>query len=98
MTFGLAMYFAWAVASVAVYGVVFKRARERLHLHRDRRSRTEYYIATALLMTALSVLIGLVLNVLQAGFILRFGFSALALGAFLGCGIIILLELPREKG
>lgn len=90
-------YLAWSVASAGVYGLVLRRAIIRERSHHDRRSRAELYIAVALFMAAASTLAGTIITILQAGSVLRLGSSALALGAFLGCGIIILLELPRDR-
>lgn len=47
-------------------------------------------------MTAISSLFGVTLGLLDAGPLFRLGFSALALGAFLGAGIVILLEYVRR--
>lgn len=97
MTPQILFYGAWAVACVIVYGAVYLRARGRLDEYRDQRAAHEYYIATALFMVAVSTLFSVALGLLDAGTLFRLGFSALALGAFLGCGIVILLELPRPK-
>lgn len=94
----IAFYAAWAVATVVVFGAVFLRARDKRIDFPDERSLHEYYVATALFMASLSTLFGIGLAIVQAGTLFRLGFSALALGAFLGAGIVMLLEYPKRKG
>lgn len=94
----IAFYAAWAIASVVVYAAVFLRAADDRKRFPGQRSDHYYYIASALFMAAMATFFSVGLAVLESGTLVRFGFSALALGAFLGAGIVMLLELPRRKG
>lgn len=90
-------YLLWAIAALVVYSIVLGLALVEIRdHHHDKRSRRELYVAAALFMTAASSLFGVVLGILDAGTLFRLGFSALALGAFLGAGIVILLEYLRR--
>lgn len=94
----IAFYTAWAVCAVVVYGALFLRARDERRSFPGQRSDHQLYVTSALFMAALSTLFGVGLAILEAGTLYRLGFSALALGAFLGAGIVMLFELPRRKG
>lgn len=94
----IAFYAAWAVACLVVYTAVFLRAADDRKEFPGQRSDHYYYIAAALFMAACATFFSVGLAVLEAGTLFRFGFSALALGAFLGAGIVMLLELPKRKG
>ena len=89
-------YTVWSLAALAVYTAVLALAYVELHQHHDKRSRRELYVAAALFMTAVSSMFGVILGLLDAGTLFRLGFSALALGAYLGAGIVILLEYVRR--
>lgn len=89
-------YLAWAIAAMVVYSGVLGLAIVALREHRDKRSKRELYVAIALYMAAASSLLSVVLALVEAGTLFRLGFSALALGAFLGAGIVILLEYVRR--
>lgn len=90
-------YLLWAIAALIVYALVLGLAIVEIRDHNhDRRSRRELYVAVSLFMTAVSSVFGVVLGILDAGTLFRLGFSALALGAFLGAGIVILLEYLRR--
>lgn len=93
----IALYVLWAVACVVVYGANYRRARIERAVYRDRRSDHELYVASGFLIASIAMLAGVALAILQAGTLYRLGFSALALGAFLGAGIVMYLELPRQR-
>ncbi len=93
-------FLVWGIGAVAVYGGVLMQRRTRWHLHRhDRRrgvrddAKGDYRTAIGLFLTALGagaatwfVLFG------EAGSGPRVFATSLAIGAFLGVGIVMLLE------
>ena len=97
MSTGTVFYAVWAVLSVVVYGVVLVLSMRQLHRHHDRRSRRELYVAVALFITAIASLGGITLALMDSERILRLGTTALALGAYLGAGIVIALEYFRRE-
>jgi hypothetical protein len=97
MTVGVLLYAGWAAASAVVYAIVLWLAVRQLQRHRDRRSRRELYMASALFITSLASLTGVMLALADGDRLVRLGTTALALGAYLGAGIVIALEYLRRE-
>lgn len=89
---GVVFYVTWGVLTVVVYSVVLALSIGEMNHKKDRRSRREFYVACALFIVAVASLFSVLLALTSTGTLFRLGFSALALGAFLGAGIIIALE------
>ena len=95
-----AAFMAWGIASIFVWGWVVTGALLRWAIHRDRRAKRELLRDGALFITAagstlatLGVLFG------EAGTTPRALALAIALGSFLGAGIVAVgLRRSEEKG
>lgn len=93
-------FLVWGIGAVAVYSGVLLQRRARWHLHRhDRRrgvredARGDYRTAIGLFLTALGAMLATAFVLFgEPGTGPRTLAISLSLGAFLGVGIIMLLE------
>jgi hypothetical protein len=92
------VYFAWGVASMTVWGMVVSDAWGRWQERRDRRAKREllrdaglFFTASGASLSIASVLLG------ETGSPARTFALALALGMFLGAGIVSLGERRNEN-
>jgi len=93
-------FLVWGIGAVAVYGGVLTQRRARWHLHRNDRRRGvrddakgDYRTAIGLFLTALGAMLATAFILFgEAGSGPRTLAISLALGSFLGVGIVMLLE------
>ena len=94
------LFLVWGIGAVLVYAGVLLQRRARWHLHRhDRRrgvrddARADYRTAIGLFLTALGAMLSTAFVIFgENGSGPRVLAVSLSLGAFLGVGIIMLLE------
>lgn len=80
----------WGLGAVAVFGVHLARERRQYKLHHDSRAMRDLLTASGLFLTALASAISVWMVLFgQAGTGLRGLAVAVALGAFLGVGIVL---------
>lgn len=90
--------FVWGGGTVAAYGSVLTRRVHAFRVHHDVRSRRELLAGFGLFMTALAAALAVVVVLFgEAGTGLRGWFSAIALGAFFGAGVVMASELRSES-
>lgn len=84
------MTLLWALGAVGIWGSVFRDSLGAWHTYHDRRSKREVIWAFALFLVGLCSCIAIMALVLAPeGRGIRALLSALALGAFLGAGIVV---------
>lgn len=94
----LAFFILWGGGCVLIYGVVFMNRLALYRKHHDRRSRRDLGEASGLFLVAGSAALAImtVLFAPEAASV-RGLVNALALGGFLGVGVIMATEGPPEK-
>jgi len=87
----LAVLLVWGGGTVAVWGAVLARSIRSHRIHHDARSRRELLAMSALFLTALAAGLAVALALFGPdGVGLRSFSTTLALGAYLGAGIVLL--------
>jgi hypothetical protein len=90
MDLRLAVMLLWALGSVTVWGLVVRDSLRSLHRYRDRRARRETIWAFALFLVGLASCVSILSFSWGADVPgLRGLVAAIALGSFLGAGIVV---------
>jgi hypothetical protein len=90
MDVGVLMSVVWALASLAVWGSVFRDSLGYWHRYHDRRAKREVIYSFALFLVGFCSFIAiLALVAVPDGRGLRALLTALSLGSFLGAGIVV---------
>lgn len=93
----LAVLFVWGGGTVGAYGSVLWRRMHAFQVHHDTRSRRELLAGFGLFLTALCAALAVVVVLFgEAGTGIRGWFSAIALGAFFGAGLVMASEVRSE--
>lgn len=94
---GLIVMLLWSGLVLGAYGHAFVNRVRKWHRYRDERTQRDLNVGIALLLCAVGAVGSVVLGLLFPGVALRGLFSALALGGFLGAGIVLATEESPEK-
>lgn len=95
----LAVLFVWGGGTVVSYGAVLARRVHAFRVHGDVRSRRELLAGFGLFLTALASALAVVVVLFgESGTGVRGWFTAIALGAFFGAGVIMASEVRSEDG
>lgn len=93
----LVVLFVWGGGTVASYGSVLVRRVRAFRIHRDIRSRRELLAGFGLFLTSLASCMAVVFVLFgEAGTGIRGWFSAIALGAYFGAGLVMASEVRSE--
>ena len=99
MDLGFLMTILWAFLSVGIWGSVFRDSLGAWHRYHDRRARREVIWAFTLFLVGVCACFAIAAFVIAPeGRGIRAALSAVALGAFLGAGIVVkTLSGPRNE-